>query len=75
VDAEAAPACRAEPGNVMARQQVPVPAQHRIGVHQQTDPAEQVTWEPVQQAARNAGSLRENRGLVAPSCHSRTVIW
>jgi hypothetical protein len=37
---------------VAARQQIPVPSQHRIGAHQQPDPAEQATGEPVQQGGQ-----------------------
>jgi len=35
-----------------ARQQVPVPAQDRLGPDQQPEPAEHVAWEPVQQSGQ-----------------------
>jgi hypothetical protein len=37
---------------VAARQQVPVPAQHRLGPDQQPQPAEHVAREPVQQGGQ-----------------------
>jgi hypothetical protein len=37
---------------VVARQQVPVPAQHRLGAHQQPEPAKHIPWEPVQQGGQ-----------------------
>ena len=39
-------------GRVAARQEVPVPAQHRVRPHQQPEPAEHVAWEPVQQGGQ-----------------------
>jgi hypothetical protein len=40
------------PGRVAARQEIPVPAQHRVGPHQQPEPAKNVAWEPVQQGGQ-----------------------
>ena len=40
------------PGRVAARQQVPVPAQYRLGPYQQPEPAEHVPGEPVQQCGQ-----------------------
>jgi hypothetical protein len=37
---------------VAARQQVPVPAQHRVRPAQQPEPAEHVAWESVQQGGQ-----------------------
>jgi hypothetical protein len=37
---------------VPARQDVPVPAQHRLGPDQQPELAEHVAWEPVQQGGQ-----------------------
>jgi hypothetical protein len=45
--APAAGTCR-----VAARQQVPVPAQHRLGPHQQLESAKHIPWEPVQQGGQ-----------------------
>ena len=39
-------------GRVMAGQEIPVPAQHRVGPHQQPEPAEHVAWDPVQQGGQ-----------------------
>jgi hypothetical protein len=39
-------------GRVAARQQVPVPAQHRLGPDQQPEPAEHAAWELVQQGGQ-----------------------
>ena len=39
-------------GRVAARQEVPVPAQHRLGPDQQPEPAEHIRWEPVQQGTQ-----------------------
>ena len=35
-----------------ARQQVPMPAQHRLRPDQQLEPAKHVPWEPVQQGGQ-----------------------
>ena len=62
-------------GRVAARQQVPVPAQHRVRPDQQPEPAEHVAWEPVQQGGqeRPVGGGEPRRFV--PSCRSRTMIW
>ena len=39
-------------GRVAARQQVPVPAQYRLGPHQQLEPSEHIPREPVQQCGQ-----------------------
>ena len=46
------PATGARPCRVPARQQIPVPAQHRLGPDQQPEPAQHVAWEPVQQGGQ-----------------------
>ena len=72
--ARPARALGAGPGRMAACQQVAVPAQHRVRLHQQPEPAQNVAREPVQQAAGNARSLGQNRGRVFPSCRSSTAI-
>jgi hypothetical protein len=49
----------------MACQQVPVPAQYRLGAYQQPEPAENVPREPVQQdrQERPAGQREPRPGL------------
>jgi hypothetical protein len=42
----------AGPGRMTARQQVPMPAQHRLRPHQQPEPAKNVPWEPVQRGSQ-----------------------
>ena len=39
-------------GRVMAGQEIPVPAQHRVRPHQQPEPAERAAREPVQQGGQ-----------------------
>lgn len=36
-------------GRMLAREEISMPAQHRLGAHQQPKPAERVPWEPEQQ--------------------------
>ena len=45
-----------------ARQQVAVPAQHRVRLHQQPEPAQHVSGRQCSRAARNTRSLGSNRG-------------
>ena len=58
-----------ESGRVAARQQVPVPAQHRVRPDQQPEPAEHVAWEPVQQGGQEGpvggGEPRPVRAVAA----------
>ena len=42
-----------------------MPAQHRVGPHQQPEPAKNVAWEPVQQGAGSPVAGQEPRPGVA----------
>jgi len=50
---------------VPTRQDVAVPAQHRVRPHKQPEPAEHVPWEPVQQGGqeRSVGGKEPRPGL------------
>jgi hypothetical protein len=59
-----------------ARYEIPVPAQHGLGAHQQPDLAEHVAWYLVQQGGQERPvAAEESRGRVVPNCRSRTAIW
>jgi hypothetical protein len=49
----------AGPGRVAARQEIPVPAQHRVRPDQQPEPAKHVPREPVQQGGQERPVARE----------------
>ena len=69
------PAPGAGSGRVGARQQVLVPARHRLGPRQQPEPAEHIPREPVQHGGQERPVARENRGRALPTCRSRTMTW
>jgi hypothetical protein len=62
-------------GCVAAREQVAMPAQHRVQSDQKPEPAGDVPREPAQQGGQERSAGGGNRGRVVPSCRSRTVIW
>ena len=66
----------AGPGRVAARQQVPVPAQHRLWPDQQPEPAEHVPWEPVQQGGqeRPVGRGEPRPGLAQLPLQDRDLV-
>ena len=66
----------AGPSRVAARQQVPVPAQHRLRPDQQPEPAKHVPREPVQQGGqeRPVARAEPRPGLTQLSLQDRDLV-
>ena len=73
--ARPARATGAGPGRVATRQQVPVPAQHRLGPHQQPEPAKHIPWEPVQQGGQKRPVAGEELRPGLTQLPLQTMIW